>query len=428
MKRFAAIFLSFLSVLVLSGCINQPLGDLYALPKQAEDYYNLQQAIDAVMKDASYAAPTTGENRQAVQLRDLDGDGKNEAVLFSRTEGDHPLKIHIFHRDGKLFSQIACLEGDGTGFDCVQYVQIDGLGGPELLVGRRLSDEVPQTLTVYRVSQTDATELLSANYSEFSIVDLTQSGNSELLLFHMETQERNGVVDLYRWKQDALVCDGHSALSGSTEHIRRILTGNLAGNKPAVFVTSELEEDGYLTDVFTLQDQKLVNLVEHMGGTQGSFTIEDAVFPVDIDSDSEVELPIILRQTGANLRLLQWNSLSLGGKETAKLLTCQNDAERWYISLLRRWKGRLNVEEQTFADTGRATVFSLSGAGELFTVYSLTGENRDAMASLDGRFPIGSRGEVIFAASIGKEGLSENLVPSDLQAWFRLIPDPSNNE
>lgn len=431
MKKNIAALLTGLMLLALTGCFTQPLGDLYALPKQAEDYYNLQQAIDAVMQNASYAAPITGDNRQAVQLRDLDDDGKNEAILFSRTEGEHPLKIYIFHRDGNLFSQIACLEGDGISFDCVQYVQLDGKGGPELLVGRQLSDEVLQTLNVYTISPDGATELLYANYSEFFTADLTENGNGELLLFRMESQERNGLVEMYSWQDDALRCTQHAELSVSAESIRRIVSGKLDGGASAVFVTSLLDESSFITDVFTIRGGKLTNLAKRCE-EEDLFTVQqEAIFASDIDSDGKIELPKALRQGGQNTSLIQWCSLSEEAKTEVKLLTCQNSYDRWYIELLQRWQKDLLIGEHTVDGLGRTTVFSIrtaSGTRELFTVFALTGEERNTQAQADGRFLLGSKTDVTFAASIGEAGMKDNLNAEDLQAWFHLIPDPTNNE
>lgn len=427
MKKRIAAFSALLMLLALTGCITQPLGDLYALPKQAEEYYNLQQAIDAVMENASYAAPVAGDNRQAVQLRDLDDDGKNEAILFARTESEHPLKIYIFHRDGKVFSQIACLEGDGTSFDCVQYVQLDGAGGPELLVGRQLSDEVLQTLNVYQVSSQGATELLSVNYNEFVAADLTGAGNNALMLLRMESQERNGLVELYTWKADTLLCDQVTELSFSAENIRRIRSGNLEEGIPAVFVTGMLDETSYTTDVFALQKDKLTNITKLHGGSEASFIAQNVVYPADIDSDGEIELPKVLRQSGANNWLLQWSSLSMSGNTTRKLLTCQNSHDRWYIELLQRWQSSLLLSEQVVDGLGRVTTFS-TDKGELFSIYALNGEDRETAATSEGRFLLGSKADVTFAVSIGKAGLLENLVPEDISGWFHLIPDTTNNE
>ena len=72
--------------------------DLYALPTLPEKYTDLNTLLSAILDGgAEYAAPTSGTNTQPVQLVDLDGDGREEAVAFFRNPNDEkPLKIYIF--------------------------------------------------------------------------------------------------------------------------------------------------------------------------------------------------------------------------------------------------------------------------------------------------------------------------------------------
>ena len=81
----------------LTGCVGQQADELYALPKQPDEYYELQNAIDQVLvSDAAYSGPLSGSNQQAVQLADLDGDGQDEAIVFIKAGGEKPLKAYIF--------------------------------------------------------------------------------------------------------------------------------------------------------------------------------------------------------------------------------------------------------------------------------------------------------------------------------------------
>ena len=76
-----------LGLFMLSGCFVKTVDEMYALPQHSDEYYNLQQAIDAVMTGgASYCAPVSGVNQQSVQLADLDRDGEDEAVVFLKRD------------------------------------------------------------------------------------------------------------------------------------------------------------------------------------------------------------------------------------------------------------------------------------------------------------------------------------------------------
>lgn len=62
LKKGIGICLAALGMaMLLSGCFFQSMDELYALPKQSEEYYALQSEIDRLLTNgAAYAAPTSG--------------------------------------------------------------------------------------------------------------------------------------------------------------------------------------------------------------------------------------------------------------------------------------------------------------------------------------------------------------------------------
>ena len=96
---------------LLSGCSQPRLTlspeELYALPTLPAKYTELNTQLSALLESgAEYAAPTSGANIQSVQLVDLDGDGREEAVAFFRNSSEEkPLKIYIFSADGDSYVQ-----------------------------------------------------------------------------------------------------------------------------------------------------------------------------------------------------------------------------------------------------------------------------------------------------------------------------------
>ena len=57
----------------------------------------------------------------------------------------------------------------------------------------------------------------------------------------------------------------------------------------------------------------------------------------------------------------------------------------------------------------------------IFTIYALSGEDRKAVASSDGRFPLGDKGDVTYAASFGTSELADDLTQADLVGMFKYI-------
>ena len=143
------ILLVVAAMCLLGGCQIRTVDQMYRVPKRPESYNDLQKVMDAAMVGMEYSAPRTGENQQTVQMADLDGDGIREYLLYAKGDGDKPLQILIFgqHDNGYvLLDSIGCT---GSAFDLVEYVQMDGVGGMEIVVGCQISEQVTRSVSVY---------------------------------------------------------------------------------------------------------------------------------------------------------------------------------------------------------------------------------------------------------------------------------------
>ena len=147
-KRILCAAVSAALTISLSGCV-MTVDQMYVPPRRSESYKNLQTVMDEYMDGMSYCAPNTGENQQSVQMADLTGDGVKEVVVFVKGSDEHPLKVLIFRLKGDVYEPLTVIEASGTAFDQVEYIQMDGLPGLELVGGRQVSDQVLRNLTVY---------------------------------------------------------------------------------------------------------------------------------------------------------------------------------------------------------------------------------------------------------------------------------------
>ena len=420
-------------VLFLSGCAAHSSEGLYALPRQSDAYYDLQNAIDEVLTPStSYAGPLTGSNQQSVQLADLDGDGEDEAIVFLKAVGELPLKAYVFDRSGESYVNLAVIEGEGSGFDSVEYAQIDGEPGLEIILGRRLSDQIVQSLAVYACRDGNMVELMTCNYSEFQVADLDSDERRDIFVLRLETQERAGVAELYSWKDDHMERAQEASMSVGAKQIKRVITGSLEGHVPAVFAASTYEEDTIITDIFAFRDAVFCNIAT--GGELGvsAQTVRNYnVYATDIDSDGVIELPMPMvlpsYETGEETQwAIDWYSLGTDGSQTMKMTTYHNYPGGWYVELPAQWRDRLSVSRNT--DIPGVTAYSVSkwlgydrSPQEIFTIYAFTGENRLRRAESDGRFLLAEKGETAYAASFGTCDWAQNITQEELNAMFHFI-------
>lgn len=418
--------------LLLSGCIFKPVDELYALPRQTDEYYNLQAELEQLLAaGAKYSAPVSGDNQQAVQMADLTGDGVREVLVFLHAGTEEPLQLHIYTKADGGYQPLTVLYHSGSSFDRVDYVDLDGSPGVEIVLGTRVSDQVLQSLHVYTVDQTGAAELLNTNYFKYTLADLDADGRQELVNFRSGAQNEPGVAELFRYVDGTIHSGGVARMSVPLEAdvIRRIINGCTQPDHSAVFVASAYE-NGLITDVFAIRDGLFTNIAVTQDGSQSAQTLRGStIYGADIDDDGLIELPSLLRlpklepEDPRDYELVNWYNLDLEGRKLAKLTTYYNDADGWYLEIPDDWGGSLLVHygEESGGHAGYS-FYRYDAAPEdaqrIATIYMFSGTDAQTLASTDGRFILNKKGDVVYAAQIGQ---ALPLTQEELTALFHFI-------
>lgn len=429
MKRIVICICLLAVVGLLGGCFLEPAEGLYAVPKQPEEYYNLQSAIEAAMPaGASYSPPTAGENQQAVQLTDLDGDGEDEAIVYLKTTGDLPLAVYVFDKQGESFSFVSKVEGSGSAFDHVLYVQFDDKPGYEIVLGRQISGQVLQLLNVYALRDGALTELMNTTYSEFITIDLNGSGMQDIFVIHSDGDMQKEIVELYSWEDGQLFKEREVSSSANVTTVKRIITGNVTQDVPAVFVSSELDEEHIITDIYAYNYGIFENLTRSEQTNTSVQTLRNYnVYSCDIDGDGLIELPRIvpLREIEGDdgtkdQSLIEWYNLDVDGQETDKLLTYHNYAGGWYLEIPEKWKNKLIVWRGPVLMGNAGYIFRLGDAA-LFSVAAMSGEDAASIVQ-DAKWSVlMQKGDVFYACRVDAGGRGRGLSVDTVRNMFRFI-------
>ena len=418
------------AALLLSGCAIRTVEDMYRLPKRSEDYHDLQLAIDKAMVGMEYCAPLTGENQQTVQMADLDGDGIDEYLLFAKTAQERPLRILIFRKLKDTFVHADTLECNGSAFDQVEYVSMDGRAGVELVVGCQLSDQVIRSLTVYTLSQGSMVQCMTANYTKFLTADIDSDRRSELFLLRPGmTDTDNGIAELYTMKSGTAERYNEVNMSQPADRLKRIIVGKLDGGKIAIYIASAVGDSALITDVYTLLDDKLVNVtLSNESGTSVKTMRNFYVFADDIDNDNVVELPELMHMKPVDgvedvdfHHLIRWYSMTPGGDEVNKLYTYHNFRGGWYMQVDGKYAERLAA-----VSAGNQTEFYLwnkkfDKSEKFLTIYTLTGQNREEQGLQNGRFVLYKTDSVVYAAALEQKALDLGFTQENVVYSFRMI-------
>ena len=430
MKRiYGLVLMLVMAMLIFCGCSMTTVEEMYQLPKRSDNFNSLQTAIDNAMSGLEYCAPLAGENRQTVHMADLDGDKKEEFLLFAKGTDEKPLRIMVFRKVDDRYVNTDTVACNGTAFDQVEYVDMDG-DGLEIIVGCQLSDQVIRTATVYSFVDGQLKERIAVNYTKFLTTDLNGDNLSELFLLKPGmTETDNGMAELYGLHQGKLEQYNASAMSQPIDKLKRIILGKLDGGKTAVYIASATGETALITDVYTLIEEKLVNVTLSNDVGTGIQTIRQFyVYAEDIDADGVVELPALLpmrpMQGLANTdthQLIRWYAITANGEMANKLYTYHNFVGGWYLQLESKLAPRV-----TALNTVDGTEFYLWDENyetnqKIMTIYTFTGENMDEMGLSDNRFILEKTDKTVYCAKIEKVADKYGITNESVVYSFRLI-------
>lgn len=435
--------LCLLLTLLLSGCMfTASFDELYEVPQIPDEYTELSRQIDEILNSgAEYATPTSGTNIQSVQQVDLDGDGVEEALAFFRNSNDEkPLKIYIFRVVEDTYEQVALIEGSGTAIHSISYIDMDGDGNSEIIVGWRVNTEY-QAVGVYSIRDFEPRLLMEEMYTQYEVLDFDGDGIQEMVLLRSNT-EGEPAAEYFDWEEQQLVSQSMARLSMTMAELERVDVGYLRGGQVALFVTGVTEDTQAVTDILTYHQDIITNIVRNDATGVSSEVFRDiGLQPADIDGDGVTEVPMPVRIPSSGVWDDQywqviWRNYNVRGQGEVAVSTYHNTSDGWYLLLPETWDGRIAVR-QFYGTDERGIVFSILGDEEatfqdFLGIYTITGRSRELKATRNNRFVLKREVDTVYAAAFldGNEGWRYAIDQEELTQRFRLIIqewDPGEN-
>lgn len=429
-NRITLTVLLLLLASIFTGCSMRTVDEMYRLPQRSRRDDNLQSTIDEAMNGLHYAAPIAGENQQTVQLADLTGDGEVEYIVFARDTANKAIRILIFSQLQDDFRLAAVIESHGSAFEQVEYVDMDGKPGMEMVVGRQVSDQILRSLSVYNFSDGTPEQMMTASYLKYLTCDLNEDGKTELLLIQPgESDADRGVVTLYSHDKGGMERSKEVLLSASASSVRRIMTSRLESGENAVFVASSVDESAVITDVFTVRDNNLANISFSRESGNSVQTLRNYyVYADDIDGDGVLELPSLITMrpirssTSAGQQyLIRWYSMDINGQKHTKRHTFHNYVGGWYLELEDGWAERVSVIQASGSYWFYVWDVNFENAELAFSIHVLSGPDREEAAEMDNRFVLHRSEGVIYAARLESAAADYLITNEDLTPCFHLI-------
>ncbi len=454
----------------LTGCVFHSPDELYQLPERSPGYERLTAKIAEVERALELEFSTTveaaviysGDNTSTIQLQDLDDDGRQEtAVTFLRIPGaEFPLRIYFFTIQPDDSYEVTCMvEGMGSAIYAVDYVELSEGGLKELVVSWQISTNVYQ-LGVYSlegaslpepdaqqgqspsaaVQYPEATELMTTNYSGYSLQDIDQDLRTELAVVRIDREGANSAVELYGWRSGAFVSLGAVRLSTGVTSLNRVRANYVANSVRALYITGTLMDSSQATDIVIWRNGELVNLTMNpeTGVSRETLRGYNNIVPADVNSDATLEMPrprlipSFTEGVSADFNLIDWSQYAADGSSVQVATTYHNYEDGWYLEIPESWVDQITIGRNDSVSEERAVIFShWNGTEEeptpFLAIYKLTGVNRNIRAARGNRFILSEDDSTIYAAtfydSLWDCGLEENDV---LDRFHRILSGWTN--
>lgn len=422
-----ALCLLLCAVCMLTACgFDSSVEELFTLPQFPVEYTGLSEQINELVANGyEYSSPTGGRNIQSVQMVDLDGDGALEAVAFFRKSGAvKPLKIYIFRTCEENYERLCTIESSGTGVDSVYYQDLNGDGKKELLVGWRISTDL-QTVEVYDIAG-EPVKLMSSAYTRYHVADLDSDGLSNLLVLCTD-DEGAPVAEYYQWKDDALTVTHRSVLNSTVAELNRggVVVGKMTEKQPAVFVTGISEKNMAVTDVLIWRGGRITNVTaDPFDGKSNATWDYCQLMPQDLNGDGIIEMPYPRKDDGsADITgdgFMCWGRYDRFGnlKQIEETYHCQTQG--WYVTVPEKYWGRMSTVSTESDINEKQTIFSLDDR-QIFSIYMITGENRESRSERGWRFVLQREPSTIYTGEMYDSAVRYSMDEESVSNSFKLI-------
>lgn len=433
-RRIVLSLLAIIMVVLITGCLRITADDLYQLPEISEEYQRLQAHINVILSQgAEHAPPTRGPNRQAVQLVDLNGSGTNEVIAFFSDPAESTLRVYIFELVDGDYVVADTIEGIGTEIESVRYVDMDGTGTKEMVIGWQMGSTL-RYMSIYTLSGFHHQELVSGvEYTEMTVYDVTGDGTDDLIVFRLPTQESGAVSEVYSLMRDGEIVRQEARLSDGIETISRIFTGRLVDDSPAVFVDSEgaFENGSLVTDIFTINNDVFNNISMTVASGVSENTVRHRMASSEINKDGIIKVPalrLLVAQSETEYFAIDWYSFRRTGQRSLALTTYHNNFDEWFLILPFDWREKVSVRREDAVPGERTIIFSHFDENrdtheDFLKIFKLSGESSEERAIRGNRQLLLTEGAASYAFELLAPPNSFGLTFNEdiIRDNFRLI-------
>ena len=355
-SKILRIFAAVLCAFMLSSCteFDNSAKSLLRAPRQEELYYIQNALEDSAGSDITLKYPTSGEYRSAFILKDINGDGEEEAFAFySKTvEEAVTMNINVIASNGEEWVSKGNSNIVAGGIEKVIFCDLDGDGVEEIIVGWTVFGTVDKQLAVYSFDGEGLKKRAGEKYSDFLCGNLTGDDKNELIVFGINTTDKLATAKVFSLQTGSISEIGAVQLDGGITSFYTPTLSKLSNSKPAIYVDA-VKGVGVITEILWFENETLRHL-NRGHEAEESVTFRTTLATVkDFNADGILDVPLseILKSTEKNeeidkVYVTNWSSFD--GKSFKTVSSAfMNYSDGYYLTISPQMLDKLYLARKT---------------------------------------------------------------------------------
>ncbi len=368
-RRWIAVGVSLVLLCVLSGCsfvnldTEKQLRAPHAQGEQSDIQTALEQHIysrnaEAESSDGviSYVLkyPKMGDYRSAFIMKDMDADGKEEAIAFYALQPEGVASHIALLR--KIDGRWQCtddLEGLATEIERIHFADFDGNGRPEMIAGYSMYNTRDRRLMLYTLDDDTLQERYSDTYTHMLVGHMTDSAHDDLLLFRLNTADKQTTVRLLTMENSVIVEKGTAALDSYILQFEKYAFADFGDGVRGVYQDCTKDAQTTITELILWDGKTLSAPLFDPEEKLTTCSARESGLPFfDINGDRRYEWPTSTRLPGDELTptedmkvwLTEWYTWDAVLGRTQKVYTdIVNPYDGYQLILPEEWIGRVTA-------------------------------------------------------------------------------------
>ncbi len=367
-RRCVALVLTAVLMLSLSGCsfmtldvdsqLRSPhaVGEQSAIQTALEQHIYTQNAQGETAVPISYVLkyPKMGEYRSAFIMKDVDGNGTEDALAFYalKPEGANTHIVLLCKQQGVWYCADD-IEGLATEIERLHFADLDGDGTIELVTGFSMYNTRDRRLMLYTWSTDHFVERYTDTYTNIIVAPIVKNGRDDLVLFRLNAEEKRSTVKLLSMQENTIVEQGTAALDGYITDFGPYTLDTLQDDVRGIYQDCVKDAQTTITELILWDGERLTAPLYDPAENLTTMSARESKLPcMDIDKDGETEWPQSFRLPGdettpteqVTVWLSDWYAWDQDVPTAVHKLCCLAVPEDgYYVGIPESWRGNITA-------------------------------------------------------------------------------------